>query len=95
MIVLYVSSFIHQFQINKNVQRLEKICVKIANVLMLAKQMEEKLPTKIRLMYGFSRFIFTYTFVLIIFYVNFCPIYFLLWAYTFLAGIVFTGLDTW
>ena len=90
VIVLYFSSFLQQFQINRNIQRLEKVCAKIADVLQLSWCWLSKWERI------FSRFFFYFIFfVLVIFNVNFCLVYFFLWAFTGLAGITFTDLDTW
>ena len=44
---------------------------------------------------AFQYFLYFFIFVLVIFHVNFCLVYCLLWAFTGLAGIIFTDPDTW
>ena len=65
-------------------------------LLMLTKQMEENRTTKkLMVVWFFKIYFYLFIFVLVIFHVNFCLVYCLLWAYTGLVGITFTDPDTW
>ena len=73
---------------------MENFLVKTARppaLLMLSKQMEENRTTKIfQILFNIHLY---FIFVAVIFYVNFCLLYFL-WAVADLVGITFTDLDT-